>query len=149
MRKIRASIKEEDMAEIVDKCIAKGKGMFPKPLPNIHDAADQLSDFLYGIQLGMRKVRANSKDIVMYLTTQGIYYLRCKRYKALRKDMAVWCECGKKLNTIESKPCHGTMKTRTLHVKEMCVDYDEWSIEEDSSGLQGHPVKAVHMHEEG
>jgi hypothetical protein len=49
---------------------------------------------------------------------------------------------------MESKPCHGTKETRVIDTKEMCVDYSEWIIEDNSGeGFDGSPKKVVHVNE--
>ncbi len=111
----------ETIREIVQECLAKGRKFFPRPLMHIHDQSDQESDFLYGVALGLKKINWEIGDPKQFLIRNGIFYLRMKRFRAMRRKFLIRCECGCKLR-MSQKPCHGTMDTRTVISREIVMD---------------------------
>ena len=90
--------------------------VLPKPYPCIYDRQEEESDFAYGLLLGLKKIKKSWTDahILNFIVYNAAWYVRAKRFKALRKAMIFYCECGREipkrnirgLGTI--RPCHGS-----------------------------------------
>jgi hypothetical protein len=113
------------MEALVSIAIKKGRRYFPRPLPSIHDAADQESDFLYGVVWGLKKARKrtfkNDEAIVQFLINNGIWTVRRRRYYQMRRKLQIFCVCGKQLR-MSQKPCHGTLGDRVVRARFLPID---------------------------
>ncbi len=108
-----------DERELLNRCLTKGRHILPKPYPTIYDQADQLSDFAYGLILGMNKMHKYPSNLsdekrIEYLIRNALLYVKAKRFKALRKNLVMFCQCGKRLSKrinsfSQVRPCHGTV----------------------------------------
>jgi hypothetical protein len=111
--------------EYVAACLKIGPKLFPKPLPTVQDEADQKSDFMYGILLGLRAMRRKKKwevgDPIKFLLRNGIWTVRRKRYRLIARRLQILCKCGKRLK-ISQEPCHGTMGDRIVQAKIVPMD---------------------------
>lgn len=107
--------------DIVRACFALGKKRFPQPLPTVYDRVDQESDFMLGLVLGSKKKWWKADNPVLFLTNNGLWTIRRRRYRLMSQKMNILCECGKKLK-ISQQPCHGTMDTRTVGPKTLIFD---------------------------
>lgn len=117
--------------ELVSKSLQQGRKYFPQPLANIQDREDQESDFLYGVALGLTKMRRRrfrlkrGRNPVQYLVNNGMWTLRRKRVYFMRKRLVIHCQCGKRLK-FSQKPCHGTMADRDVQAFIFTTDNDDW-----------------------
>jgi hypothetical protein len=96
---------------------------FFKILPGIYDENDQDSDFLEGVVLGLRRLRRNkwkAQDPVKFLVRNGLWQVRYRRYRAMKRRLLITCQCGKRLR-MSQKPCHGTMADRQVRSRLMPV----------------------------
>ncbi len=117
---------------LLERCLTQGRGILPRTYPAIYDKADQWSDFAYGLLLGINKMHKYPPNLsedkrVEYLIRNAILYVKAKRFKALRKRLIFFCQCGKKLSKrVDSfkqiKPCHGTI--REVEIKSFIVYSD-------------------------
>ncbi len=104
---------------LLERCLDKGRGILPRTYPAIYDRADQWSDFAYCLLLGINKMHKYPPDLsedkrIEYLIRNAILHVKAKRFKALRKCLIFFCQCGKRLSKrVDSfnqiKPCHGTI----------------------------------------
>lgn len=104
---------------LLERCLAQGRGILPRTYPTIYDRADQWSDFAYGLLLGINKMHKYPPNLsedkrVEYLIRNAILYVKAKRFKAIRKHLVFFCQCGKRLSKrVDSfnqiKPCHGAL----------------------------------------
>ena len=104
---------------LLARCLNQGRRILPRTYPTIYDRADQWSDFAYGLLLGINKMHKYPPNLsederVEYLIRNAILHVKAKRFKALRKHLIFFCQCGKKLSKrVDSfnqiKPCHGTI----------------------------------------
>ena len=136
--------RKKDTDAVVTECIRRGmpriKHMF-RAYQGIHDENDQLSDFLYGVALGLKKVKHwRMGDPIEFLVRNGIYYLRTRKFRAFQKKFIIRCECGKRLK-MSQKPCHGTMETRSVDRLEYHIDFADPLAVQNSRGLLG--VKTI------
>jgi len=111
----------EEINAVVQTCLQRGKKRFPRIFPSIYNAEDALSDFLYGVAIGIKKVKQWERaDPIAFLVQNGIYSIRVRRFRALGKRLIISCECGKRLKMSQA-PCHGTKDTRMIHAGECYV----------------------------
>jgi hypothetical protein len=122
------NLTSDKISVLVSESLKQGRKYFPRPLANIQDREDQESDFLYGVALGLvkarrRSFRLRSRSLVQYLVNNGIWTLRRKRFRSMRRKFVYFCQCGKQLG-FNQKPCHGTMRDRVIEPFVVTVDPD-------------------------
>ena len=120
-------LKRERIDELVRACLKINRDVqeglahrFFPALPGIHDEADQESDFMEGVAIGVRKMRKDSwhpEDPIKFLVKNGLWRLRLRRWRAMRRKLVIQCQCGKRLR-MSQKPCHGTMDDRRIRGRE-------------------------------
>jgi len=128
--------RKADVNAVVEECLKRGLPRIREKFHSyqgIHDTEDQTSDFLYGVALGLKKVKWSIGDPIEFLVNNGIFYLRTRRFRAFKKKFSITCECGKPLK-MSQKPCHGTMESRSVQRREHIIDFTDLLATEESGG---------------
>lgn len=99
-----------DTNAVVKRCLEVGKKYLPKESPTIYNRHDVLSDFLYGVHRGLKKIKWDIGDPIFYLVQSGLFKVREKRKRAFQRFLTSRCECCAKKIKFMDKPCHGLTK---------------------------------------
>jgi len=102
---------------ILQRCLQKAETVLPRPYPTTYDRQDQLSDFAYGLLLGLKKVKREwtEEQCIKFAINNAVFYVRAKQFKAMKKRVMIFCKNGHKIprtfNGIGSiRPCCGTVQ---------------------------------------
>lgn len=109
-----------DTSRVVKRCLAVGRKYLPKEYPGIYCDSDILSDFLYGVHKGLKKIKWDIGDPIFFLVRNGLYQVRKKRIRACDKFLISRCSVCKKKIKFSDKPCHG--RTKETVTKEVITD---------------------------
>jgi hypothetical protein len=126
---------------LLRQCLQRATRVLPKPMPTIYDLQDELSDFAYGLVLGLRKMKQSWSDEkrVEYLVSNAVYHVRAKRFKAMRKGLILTCKRGhpiprnKDFNGFGTvRPCCGEREEMTVSMFVTCFgDYTLTQLSEE------------------
>ena len=94
--------------DMVQQCLNIGRKRIYRftPYPGIFDYNDLESSFMQGVLDGLKRVKWNIGNPMIYLIRSGYWRLRTDRYRAIKKKLIAQCEgCGRELKWNE-EPCH-------------------------------------------